>query len=287
MKTSTSVLAIGTAILIGVLVALAGSSGGLRWGGFPIFAWGALLVFLVQWVVFVPSWFAHTEHFFDLTGSLTYFAVVALTLLSRGSVTPYSLLVATMVTAWALRLGAFLAARVRAAGSDSRFDAMKYRFAWFLMTWTLQGLWVLLTAGAALAAITSPEDRQIEAFALLGVALWAFGFGIEVAADEQKRRFRARPENLDRFITTGAWARSRHPNYFGEILLWFGVAVAAFPSLSGWSMVTLVSPLFVWLFLTRVSGVPLLEAAADRRWAGNPEYETYKAATPVLLFKMR
>ena len=287
MKTSTSVLAIGTAILIGVLVALAGSSGGLRWGGFPIFAWGALLVFLVQWVVFVPSWFAHTEHFFDLTGSLTYFAVVALTLLSRGSVTPYSLLVATMVTAWALRLGAFLAARVRAAGSDSRFDAMKYRFAWFLMTWTLQGLWVLLTAGAALAAITSPEDRQIDAFALLGVALWAFGFGIEVAADEQKRRFRARPENLDRFITTGAWARSRHPNYFGEILLWFGVAVAAFPSLSGWSMVTLVSPLFVWLFLTRVSGVPLLEAAADRRWAGNPEYETYKAATPVLLFKMR
>lgn len=287
MKTSTSVLAIGTAILIGVLVALAGSSGGLRWGGFPIFAWGALLVFLVQWVVFVPSWFAHTEHFFDLTGSLTYLAVVALTLLSRGSVTPYSLLVATMVTAWALRLGAFLAARVRAAGSDSRFDAMKYRFAWFLMTWTLQGLWVLLTAGAALAAITSPEDRQIDAFALLGVALWAFGFGIEVAADEQKRRFRARPENLDRFITTGAWARSRHPNYFGEILLWFGVAVAAFPSLSGWSMVTLVSPLFVWLFLTRVSGVPLLEAAADRRWAGNPEYETYKAATPVLLFKMR
>ena len=287
MKTSTSVLAIGTAILIGVLVALAGSSGGLRWGGFPIFAWGALLVFLVQWVVFVPSWFAHTEHFFDLTGSLTYLAVVALTLLSRGSVTPYSLLVAAMVTAWALRLGAFLAARVRAAGSDSRFDAMKYRFAWFLMTWTLQGLWVLLTAGAALAAITSPEDRQIDAFALLGVALWAFGFGIEVAADEQKRRFRARPENLDRFITTGAWARSRHPNYFGEILLWFGVAVAAFPSLSGWSMVTLVSPLFVWLLLTRVSGVPLLEAAADRRWAGNPEYETYKAATPVLLFKMR
>ena len=287
MKTSTSVLAIGTAILIGVLVALAGSSGGLRWGGFPIFAWGALLVFLVQWVVFVPSWFAHTEHFFDLTGSLTYLAVVALTLLSRGPVTPYSLLVAAMVTAWALRLGAFLVARVRAAGSDSRFDAMKYRFAWFLMTWTLQGLWVLLTAGAALAAITSPEDRQIDAFALLGVALWAFGFGIEVTADEQKRRFRARPENLDRFIATGVWARSRHPNYFGEILLWFGVAVAALPSLSGWSMVTLVSPLFVWLLLTRVSGVPLLEAAADRRWAGNPEYEAYKAATPVLLFKMR
>ena len=287
MRTSTSVLAIGTAILIGVLVAFAGSFGGLRWGGFPIFAWGALLVFLVQWVVFVPSWFGHTEHFFDLTGSLTYLAVVALTLVTRGSVTSYSLLVAAMVAVWALRLGAFLTTRVRAAGSDTRFDAMKYRFAWFLMTWTLQGLWVLLTAAAALAAITSPEDRQVDALALLGVAIWVFGFGIEVTADEQKRRFRARPENLNRFIATGLWAKSRHPNYVGEILLWFGVSVAAFPALSGWSMVTLVSPFFVWLLLTRVSGVPLLEASADRRWAGDPEYEAYKVATPTLLFKMR
>ena len=287
MRTSTSVLAIGTAILIGVLVAFAGSFGGLRWGGFPIFAWGALLVFLVQWVVFVPSWFGHTEHFFDLTGSLTYLAVVALTLVTRGSVTSYSLLVAAMVAVWALRLGAFLTTRVRAAGSDTRFDAMKYRFAWFLMTWTLQGLWVLLTAGAALAAITSPEDRQVDALVLLGAAIWVFGFGIEVTADEQKRRFRARPENLNRFIATGLWAKSRHPNYVGEILLWFGVSVAAFPALSGWSMVTLVSPFFVWLLLTRVSGVPLLEASADRRWAGDPEYEAYKVATPTLLFKMR
>lgn len=287
MKTSTSVLAIGAAILIGVLVAFTGSFGGLRWGGFPIFAWGALLAFLVQWVVFVPSWFGHTEHFFDLTGSLTYLAVVALTLVTRGSVTPYSLLVAAMVAVWALRLGAFLTTRVRAAGSDTRFDAMKYRFAWFLMTWTLQGLWVLLTAAAALAAITSPEDRQVDALVLLGAAIWVFGFGIEVTADEQKRRFRARPENLNRFIATGLWAKSRHPNYVGEILLWFGVSVAAFPALSGWSMVTLVSPFFVWLLLTRVSGVPLLEASADRRWAGDPEYEAYKVATPTLLFKMR
>ena len=287
MRTSTSVLAIGAAILIGVLVAFAGSFGGLRWGGFPIFAWGALLAFLVQWVVFVPSWFGHTEHFFDLAGSLTYLAVVALTLVTRGSVTSYSLLVAAMVAVWALRLGAFLTTRVRAAGSDTRFAAMKYRFAWFLMTWTLQGLWVLLTAGAALAAITSPEDRQVDALVLLGAAIWVFGFGIEVTADEQKRRFRARPENLNRFIATGLWAKSRHPNYVGEILLWFGVSVAAFPALSGWSMVTLVSPFFVWLLLTRVSGVPLLEASADRRWAGDPEYEAYKVATPTLLFKMR
>ena len=279
MKTSTSVLAIGTAILIGVLVALAGSSGGLRWGGFLIFAWGALLVFLVQWVVFVPSWFAHTEHFFDLTGSLTYFAVVALTLLSRGSVTPYSLLVATMVTAWALRLGAFLAARVSAAGSDSRFDAMKYRFAWFLMTWTLQGLWVLLTAGAALAAITSPEDRQIDGFAVLGVALWALGFGIEVAADEQKRRFRARPENLDRFITTGVWARSRHPNYFGDCCVWWGLWLVTVAG--GVSLLTVASPVLMTYFLVRATGARLTE----KQMAGRSGFSEYCLRTSFFIPK--
>ncbi len=287
MKTSTSVLATATAILIGVLMALAGSSQGLRWAGLPIFAWGALMIFLVQWVVFLPSWFAHTEHFFDLTGSFTYLAVVSLTLVSRGSLTPYSLLVAAMVTVWALRLGTFLAARVRVAGSDSRFDVMKYRFAWFFMTWTLQGLWVLLTSGAAMAAIASPETQQIDGLVLLGAALWALGLAVEVAADEQKRRFRSRPENRNRFIDTGLWARSRHPNYFGEILLWCGIAVAAAPALSSWNLVTLVSPLFVWLLLTRVSGVPLLEAAANRRWGGDPDYEAYKASTPALLFRIR
>ena len=287
MKTSASVLTTGVAILVGFLAALCGSAGGVRWGGLPVFAWGALLVFLMQWTVFIPSWFARTERFFDLTGSLTYLAVVALALISRDSVTPYSLLVAAMVAIWALRLGTFLTSRIRATGSDSRFEVMKHRFAWFLMTWTLQGLWVLLTSGAALAAIVSPEDRRIDGLALLGVTLWALGFGIEMAADEQKRRFRSRPENLERFITTGLWSRSQHPNYLGEILLWFGVAVSAFPSLSGWSMATLVSPVFVWLLLTRVSGVPLLEASASRRWADNPEYKAYRDSTPLLLFRIR
>ena len=111
------------------------------------------------------------------------------------------------------------------------------------------------------------------------------GFGIEVVADAQKKRFRSRPENADRFVRSGLWAWSRHPNYFGEIVLWFGVAMIATPALQGWQYVTLLSPVFVTLLLTRVSGVPLLEERADAKWGGDPEYEAYKASTPVLVMR--
>jgi steroid 5-alpha reductase family enzyme len=149
--------------------------------------------------------------------------------------------------------------------------------------WTIQGLWVSLTVGAALAAITTTARKDLDLFAIIGAALWALGFAIEVAADAQKSRFNADPANRGRFIQTGLWSRSRHPNYFGEILLWVGVAIAAFPVLQGWQLVTLISPLFVALLLTRVSGIPLLEKRADAKWGGQADYEAYKKRTPVLI----
>jgi steroid 5-alpha reductase family enzyme len=109
------------------------------------------------------------------------------------------------------------------------------------------------------------------------------GFALEAVADQQKRRFRERPENAGRFIATGLWAWSRHPNYFGEILLWTGVALVALPALDGWQLATLLSPVFVTLLLTRVSGVPLLEERADARWGDDPEYLAYKKRTPLLV----
>ena len=286
MKASTSIIGIFVAIALSFVVVLAGSHQGIERAGLPLFAWIAVIIFAIQWVVFIPSWFAHSEHFFDLTGSVTYLVVVVACLSSVDSIEPRSLLIGAMVSIWALRLGWFLSTRVRAAGSDSRFDVMKHRFVWFLMTWTLQGLWILVTCGAALAAMSRPGQASIGPTVLLGTTLWATGFAIEVAADSQKRRFRSKVENHGRFIATGLWAYSRHPNYFGEILLWVGVAVAAMPALSSWAYATLVSPLFVWALLTRISGIPLLETASDRRWGGQEDYETYKAHTPTLMFRL-
>jgi steroid 5-alpha reductase family enzyme len=194
-----------------------------------------------------------------------------------------SILLLTLVVIWAARLGIFLFSRIHKAGKDARFDEIKPSFVRFLLTWTLQGLWVALTLSAALAAITTTTRKNVGVFALSGFLVWSFGFAIEVTADIQKGRFRAHPENKGKFIYTGLWAWSRHPNYFGEIVLWIGVAIVALPVLRGWQWVTLISPVFVTVLLTRISGVPLLEKRADEKWGGQEDYETYKERTPVLI----
>ena len=152
---------------------------------------------------------------------------------------------------------------------------MKTKFSWFFMTWNVQGLWVLLSLGAALAAICSPKEVNFNVIHIFGFLIWSTGFLIEVIADNQKTKFRAKKENEDKFITTGLWSWSRHPNYFGEILLWFGVAIVALPSLEGWLYFALISPIFVFIQLTRISGVSLLEARGRKQWKGNEEYQRY------------
>ncbi|MFN8411704.1 MAG: DUF1295 domain-containing protein [Anaerolineales bacterium] len=191
-----------------------------------------------------------------------------------------------LVVIWAIRLGSFLFMRIQKAGKDGRFDEIKPSFIRFLNVWTIQALWVTFTAAAALVAITTSVRKELDGFAIIGALLWMIGFTIEVAADSQKSRFNADPMNKGKFIQRGLWSRSRHPNYFGEILLWVGVAVIALPVLQGWQWVALISPLFVTLLLTRVSGIPLLEKRAYEKWGGQEDYETYKKNTPVLIPKL-
>ncbi|MFZ5880945.1 MAG: DUF1295 domain-containing protein [Chloroflexota bacterium] len=270
-------------ILIGFLVALAGSQGGAAVNGLPVFALSVGLAFLIQWLVFIPSFLLQTEKFFDLTGSLTYISIVLIAVFSSANLDGRSILLAVLVILWALRLGSFLFGRIQKAGKDDRFDELKPSFIRFLNVWTIQGLWVTFTAAAALVAITSAHRKELDVFAILGALIWVLGFAIEVTADTQKSRFSANPQNKGQFIRTGLWSRSRHPNYFGEIVLWIGVAVIALPVLQGWQWVALISPVFVTLLLTRVSGIPLLEQKADKKWGGQAEYEEYKKRTPVLI----
>ncbi len=278
-----SAVAIGVAVIAGAGVAWAGSQGGAAAGGVPVFALGVGLAFVIQWLAFVPAYLRQTEAFYDLAGSLTYVTVTVVAVALAPVVDARSLLLLVLVVVWAARLGTYLVRRIRKAGRDDRFEAIKRSFVRFLAAWTLQGLWVSLTLAAALAAITTTARAPIDGVVFAGVAIWAAGFAIEAVADWQKSRFRADPANRGRFIRDGLWAWSRHPNYFGEIVLWVGVAIVALPVLQGWQYVTLVSPLFVALLLTRVSGVPLLERKADATWGGQADYEAYKARTPVLV----
>lgn len=288
MKTTDlkSILTFFILIIIGVLVALAGSQGSTQVAGIPLFALLVGLAFLVQWLVFIPAYLRQTEHFFDLTGSITYITITTLALVLTSGADSRAMLLWALVAIWAGRLGTFLFGRVRKAGRDDRFDDIKPSFIRFLNVWTIQGLWVTFTAAAAWIGITTANRKELDLFALVGFLVWILGFGIEVVADYQKSRFNANPENKGKFIHTGLWSRSRHPNYFGEIVLWIGVMIIALPVLQGWQWVALISPVFVTLLLTRVSGIPLLEQKADAKWGGQEDYEAYKKATPVLIPKL-
>ena len=270
------VLSVGAA----AAVAAATSVGATTLAGIGVPWVCAAVAFCVQWVAFVPAYVARTEHFYDLVGSVTYLAVITLAFVT-GEQQGRAILLAVLVATWALRLGIFLFLRIRRAGADRRFDEIKQSWSRFLIAWTLQGLWVFLTAIAAITALCAADPSPTGWLDLVGTIIWIVGFGIEVAADRQKSAFRRR--NTDGFVSEGLWAWSRHPNYFGEILLWFGIAVLALSDLTGWQLVALVSPAFVSLLLLKISGVPMLEARADERWGDDPAYQDYRRRTPILI----
>lgn len=276
------------AALIALVFAWAAGSNSIVLGGYSAVFVCALVALGVNWLAFIPAAAFQSDRFYDTIGALTYLTVIAAACLAatlaRGPLDPRAVAVAGMVAIWTIRLGSFLYRRIHAAGgTDQRFAKIKINPPRFLVAWTLQALWVIFTASAALIVITAPVPQPLDAFFWVGAAMWAIGFAFEVIADEQKRRFKADPANKGRFITSGLWAWSQHPNYFGEILLWLGILVIALPVLAGWSWLALVSPLFVALLLTRVSGINLLDGIARQRWGDDPAYQDYCRRTPVLL----
>lgn len=272
-------------LLVGTGLAVAGGQGSDEAAGLPVFAWCGIAAIVVNTLGFLHSLATRTERYFDLLGSVTYISMVLVALLASEVHDARSVIAGTLVLIWAGRLGTFLFRRISRDGEDRRFRKILADPLRLLMTWALQALWAFLTAAGALAIITAEGDESFDAFAVVGIALWIVGFVIEVVADTQKSAFRADPANAGRFISTGIWAWSRHPNYFGEIVLWFGVAIMALPILEGWRFVTLASPVFVFVLLTRISGVPMLERRGLKQWGDEPAYQAYLESTPALVLR--
>ena len=255
--------------------------------GFNSFKFLISMAVLIQFLVFVPSFLFQTEKFYDLTGSLTYISVTSIAYFSLDNPTTIDTILYLYVIVWAGRLGIFLFRRINKDGKDERFDKAKKKFFWFLQYWMGQAAWVVFTAGASILAILSPVETELGVLAFIGIFLWWSGFLIEVIADNQKRKFRETSDPKTEFISNGLWARSRHPNYFGEITLWVGMAVLSLSSLSGIEYVTaIVSPVFVYLLLIKAEGVPMLERIAEERYGDLPEYQQYKENTPVFMMKI-
>ena len=279
--------AIALCILTSYLVAIAASVDGVFLSGIPIILLCAVVSFVTHWMIAAPSLITSSEKYFDFTGMVATLLVVLtamFALLSLGAEASIrSVFVASFVSVWTLRLGIFLYKRIVKAGEDIRFRDIKKSLPKFLMTWTLSALWVFLTTVNAITLIALNPLEPIGIFFIMGALLWLLGFGFEVIADRQKKYFSEQPKNEGRFITQGLWSVSRHPNYFGEIILWAGIAIISLPFLSGWQYVTLVSPVFVFLLLTRISGLPFLEDKAEKKWGEDKDYIEYKKRTPILV----
>tara|TARA_Y100000768_G_scaffold176696_1_gene132255 strand:- start:743 stop:1621 length:879 start_codon:yes stop_codon:yes gene_type:complete len=273
-----------TAFLICIgLINFAGQNIDIEIRGINAFTFILIVAVLLQIIFFIPSFLLKTEKYYDLVGSLTYIATVSLAYFSVENKTMIDSIIYFYVMVWALRLGIYLFRRVRNDGKDVRFEQAKRHFLWFLQYWMGQALWVSLTACTAIIGILSPEDDLLPVLAMIGMALWLSGFTIESVSDYQKRVFRKENNPSEAFIHTGLWSRSRHPNYFGEIMLWTGIAVIALNTLTGIEYITLVSPIFVYILLTRMSGINKLEQIADERYGHIEEYQRYKRNTPVLV----
>lgn len=285
-RNTIAVLASIASVAFAALVGWLASVDSVERAGLPALVWCIIAAFAVNWLVFIPSLINQTERFFDLTGSLTYISVTVLALILGPNNEPTSWLLAALVFIWAGRLGTFLFRRIQAdGGKDGRFDRIRTSPLRMLETWTLQGLWVSLTAIAAWTSITSADEAPFGWLTVVGLIVWVVGFAIEARADYEKSQFKKDPANKGRFISTGIWAWSRHPNYFGEITLWVGVALIAVAGFDGREFVALVSPVFVAFLLTKVSGIPALERRGLKRWGDEPAYQRYLDEVPVLVPK--
>ncbi|EJP71242.1 MAG: wu:fc47e12 [SAR86 cluster bacterium SAR86A] len=277
-----------TNILISVL-SFAISYGIAHLTGSVIVKNAVLLAYVIHWIAYIPAYVFQTEKFYDLTGSVTYLSVVWFVFLSTYqsiSLNFGNLILVLLISIWTIRLGLFLFMRIHKAGEDKRFRTIKTSASQFFMTFTISGLWVTLCSMCALVAISSPEGLVMNALTYVGIILFIIGFGIEIVADNQKTAFRSIEANKDSFITSGLWSKSRHPNYFGEVLLWFAIAVISFSSLEGLQLITLISPVFTYILLVYVSGVRMLEDMNDKKWADNEQYKSYKKNTPMLFPKL-
>ena len=248
-----------------------------------------MLAFLIQWVAYIPAYIFQTEKFYDLTGSLSYLTVIWFVFFSSNNLSGLNiqnLIVVTLISIWAIRLGTFLFGRIHKDGEDKRFRTIKTSASQFFMTWTLQGMWVSICTMCAITAISSSQGIIANALFYLGLAFFIVGFAIEVVSDQQKSAFRAVPGNKEKFITSGLWSKSQHPNYFGEILLWSAIALLSISSLNGTQYLTLISPIFTYVLLVYISGVRMLDDMGNKKWGHLEEYKEYKRNTPTLFLKL-
>ena len=245
-----------------------------------------LLSFLISLAVnaafFAFAAIRETDVVTDLSYSLS-FAVLAIVLPLSGAREPVQLAASLLVLVWAVRLGGYLLGRILRIKVDHRFDEMRGNPLRFARFWLLQAISVAVIMLPVTYLVSQDAAPGVGVWAVVGTSIWFVGLVIEAVADRQKSAFKGKSENRGRFIQSGLWKYSRHPNYFGEILVWWGLFVFAVPFLHGAAFAVVIGPVFITLLLLFVSGIPLLERSADEKYGDDPAYREYKARTSILV----
>lgn len=244
-----------------------------------MFSW----MLVLHCLSFVYAAVHKTEHYFDATGigCIAFMAIV--TMLKSGTMFPRQLIITATVVVWAARLAWFLLGRIGRVGKDSRFDKHRDNLVNMFLIFAMSALWGFLALMPVFAVNGVRYDAPLGVWDRLGWGLFAFGFVFEWLADHQKSVYNRGGAAKVRFIQTGLWRYSRHPNYFGEIVMWFAIYFMSLPIVSGWGHLVIIGPLSVVVFLCFISGIPLLEHKADKRWGDLPGYRAYKRRTSILV----
>ena len=281
----TTIVVLSVFVIVFLIVSAVGNNS-VSFSGYSAVLYCAVICIGMQWLAWIPASMAKTERFYDIIGGLTFLAVVGFSLWAGAQSEAPSLrelIVSLLVVIWSLRLSSFLYFRIHRTGKDGRFDRLKTSPIRFLVPWTIQGLWVFLTM-IVVIVINSQADSApaLGIWDALGLSIWLLGFSIEVIADNQKTAFNTEPNNQGKWIESGLWAYSRHPNYLGEILLWTGIACFGIPCFTGLERFAWISPVFIYLLLTKLSGIPILDKRALEKWSDDIEYQKYRENTPAL-----
>jgi steroid 5-alpha reductase family enzyme len=238
---------------------------------------------LFNFTMFLIAFKQGTDKLTDISYAATFVALAVFGLVRTPETSIAKWLVFYMVLLWAIRIGSYLFIRIRKTGKDKRFDEMRGSFKKFLSFWMLQALtvWVVMLG---VLVFNFEGVEPITNFMIAGVLIWLIGLVIEAIADVQKFQFIQNKKNKGKWIQTGLWKYSRHPNYFGEILVWFGIYVFVVSGLEGSAQfIAMISPLFITFLLLFVSGVPLLEKSANARWGKDKNYLAYKSKTSIVI----
>lgn len=228
-----------------------------------------------------------TDKFTDFTYGLTFIILALFITFTSSALSPIQLILTIMIIIWAIRLITYLLVRILKIKKDTRFDNRRDNWLAFLQFWVFQGIAVFIIILPSIYLLTQKVDANIYPVMMIGMIIWAGGLLIETVADGQKFSFKNDPKNKGLWIDLGLWKYSRHPNYFGEMLVWWGIFIYVMPYLQGLAWMSIIGPVFITYILMFVSGIPLLEKRYDKKYKNNKEYQLYKKRTSLLVPKPR